>query len=181
MQDLYFIALVPPSEVAKQIDELRHQAAQNFGSSHTLKSPPHITLAAPFKLREVDPEKLKSTLKEVAEKCTAPELKACGFGHFGNRSIYIAVKQNDQLSLLKEQLVKSLQEIGVAGEAAEQQKFHPHFSIATRDLHHSKFKAAWDYFRQRSFSSSFMQKDFVLLHHSGSRWLIEESYELGGS
>ena len=51
-QKLYFIALVPPEPIFTEVEELKNYFSQHFESSAALKSPPHITLHMPFRLKD---------------------------------------------------------------------------------------------------------------------------------
>src|SRR4051812_47436471 len=49
-QNLYFIALIPHDAVAGEVTGFKNDFAANYSSSRALRTMPHITLKAPFKL-----------------------------------------------------------------------------------------------------------------------------------
>ena len=52
MNQLYFIALIPPEPLKDQIQDIKLEVTEKFNSSHSLNAPPHITLLSPFRMDE---------------------------------------------------------------------------------------------------------------------------------
>ena len=46
----FFIAILPPETIQREITDFKEEIARDFKSSHALKSPPHITLLMPFRV-----------------------------------------------------------------------------------------------------------------------------------
>ena len=67
--NLYFIALLPPVEVAEEVTEIKQFFARNYNSRAALKSPPHVTLQPPFAW-EVD--RLETIGKPLFYRVTSP-------------------------------------------------------------------------------------------------------------
>ena len=58
----------------------------------------------------------------------------------------------------------------VFNEAYKNQAFHPHVTIAFRDLKRAIFVEAWDFFQTQSFDRQFSVNGISLLKHDGVQW-----------
>ena len=65
---LYFIAIIPPIEIAKEVEAFKTYAAEHFNTSRVLRLPAHITIIPPFKWPSLKPNELKFVLKKIADK-----------------------------------------------------------------------------------------------------------------
>jgi len=54
--------------------------------------------------------------------------------------------------------------------ANNETRFHPHITIAYRDLSYSNFIEAWREYEQGNFEARFEVNDFHLLQHDGKKW-----------
>jgi 2'-5' RNA ligase len=48
--------------------------------------------------------------------------------------------------------------------------YHPHMSVAFRDLSRLHFAKAWEYYSQLSYEREFALKEIYLLRHNGREW-----------
>ena len=48
--------------------------------------------------------------------------------------------------------------------------FHPHITIATRDLFKKSYYEAWDYFSKKEFTASWMAEGISLMKHNKKNW-----------
>ena len=48
-KSLYFIAIIPPEKIRREIEELKKKISVAFNTKRALNSPPHITLIPPFR------------------------------------------------------------------------------------------------------------------------------------
>ncbi|MFQ5448773.1 MAG: 2'-5' RNA ligase family protein, partial [Saprospiraceae bacterium] len=85
---LFFIALLPDEEIRREYTPYKNDCARKFGTSHALKSPPHITLVPPFRWREEQLEALKDTLDLFALGQEPFEVQLRHFNCFKPRVIY---------------------------------------------------------------------------------------------
>jgi len=175
---IFFIAIVPEEPVQEEITLFKKEAATRFNSMHALRSPPHITLSPPFKWPGSQVLELEDALIQFASGEAAFELKLKNFDCFRPRVIFIDVEKNDQLSRLQQALAEHL--AGAIGlESRDKRPYHPHMTIAFKDLKRSVFPQAWEYFRQQKYERQFPVEDIVLLRHNGKLWEVKRRYELG--
>ncbi|HLG34604.1 MAG TPA: 2'-5' RNA ligase family protein [Bacteroidia bacterium] len=161
MTDLFFIALLPPKEIAAK-----------YESSHALKSPPHITLIPPFKCGNDFKKIIIEPLTDFFNHIAPFVIRLNGFSCFErNRVIFIDVINNVQL----EKTYYELQNFAGKNLPVKFQEKHgqftPHLTIASRDLRKGKFREAWNVFKEKTFSANFSVHSAWLLRHSGTEWI----------
>lgn len=166
----YFIALVPESPLRETIDDFKKEIKAGVGAAHALKSPAHITLQMPFHWLESEEHLLEKCLREFAARQASQTVHLNGFDCFAPRVIFVKVEDHLPLQQLQYDLKKELvSQLGFPNPHPDP-KFHPHMTIATRDLNVSDFQAAWEAFQSRSFRASFNTRSLFLLKHNGKTW-----------
>jgi 2'-5' RNA ligase len=174
---MYFIAIVAPDELNNQVLVWKNYMGQHYGCKAALRSPAHITLVPPFSMKEENENELSNYLKEfsAAEKSFPIHVK--DFYNFKPRVIFLHVELDSLLIELKERLdiyLLSLQKFPVK---KEERPFHPHITIANRDLHKKDFPKAWDYFQNLSFTARFPANNVSLLKHNNTHWNIARNFQ----
>jgi len=173
-QQLYFIAIIPPAPIFDQAKTWKEYFAEKYQSKAALKSPPHITLHMPFKLNEDREGQLLDVLNQVASKMQPFEVALSNFGHFGQRTIFIGVDENERMHELFKNLMKSMKiHFNIFNADYKNRGFNPHLTLAFRDLKKALFNKAWLEFEHKIYQAQFMAERFILLKHNGKFW---ESY-----
>lgn len=178
---LYFIAIVPPEPIASEVTALKKYMAEHFASSRALRSPPHITLFAPFSLAQREEQNLAGTIAGSVKRIHSFPLRLNGFKAFKPGVIYIANEKSEDLMKLQEKIFQDVY-IFLHERKVEKQvrkmSFNPHMTIAYRDLTKENFYAAWAEFENRSFAASFIVNHVCLLKHNRLTWDILERLQL---
>lgn len=171
---MYYVAVLCPPEIDKQILEYKRWMKERFGCVVALKSPAHITLIPPFWLEEEKEAMLQQTCTSFT--CELPELTIGihGFSHFNKKVLHAVVAGNPVIEELKKLVeVHFVSSFDIIKK--DERPFHPHITIATRDLKPSDFIRAWDYFSKKEFTASFASQTISLLKLSEDKWkLIKE-------
>lgn len=167
---LYFIAILPPEALSQRIEKLKLELAEKYNTRKALKLPAHLTLQIPFKMAEAKEEKLKKLLKEFTSQQQTFEIETSGFGRFSRKVLFIAVTENPALKELHSNLQKSLDKALHFKENEKGSNFHPHFTLATRDLNYKDFEPAWKELQALDFKASFFATSLVLFKHNGKTW-----------
>ena len=166
----YFIALVPQSPLRDTVDDFKREIKAKYGAAHALKSPAHITLQMPFHWLESEEHLLEECLREFAAHQLSHLVNLNGFDCFAPRVLFVKVGEHLPLQHLQYRLKKELvSQLGFP-EPPRAAKFHPHMTIATRDLKESDFNAVWEAFQSRRFCASFNADSLFLLKHNGKTW-----------
>lgn len=176
-KELYFIGLTPPERISAQVTALKDEMANRFKARHALKSPPHITLQMPFRLLPDGETRLIQLLQFWAGKNQVFNVSLDGFDHFESRVIFIRIVDHEPIRVLHSNLVAELMR-DFFSEIKTSKRFHPHMTIATRDLTTHAFYRAWSEFKERRFNESFIAQSVVLFKHNGSHWESFQVFQL---
>lgn len=177
-KDLFFIALLPPPDIQAEVTAFKQQAARKFHSAHALRSPPHITLYPPFRWPADRLRQLEASLRDFALGEAPFDLELYNFDCFRPRVIFVDILPNPALAAFQQRLRERL-EGGLQLKHRDHRPYHPHLTIAFRDLRRSVFAEAWAHFSQIGFERSFPVKAVTLLRHEDHRWEIAKNFELG--
>lgn len=176
---LYFVAIVPPSPINEEALKYKNYFNDEYKSKASLNSPPHITLHMPFQWKEEKEEELIQTFLKFSSSISAFHLKLSGFGSFAPRVIFIDVEKNEALETMQKKLHQHCKkELNVFNAIYKDKGFHPHITLAFRDLKKPLFEKAWEEFKHKNFSGDFTADKFSLLKHNGKIWEIFKEFSL---
>lgn len=149
--------------------ELKREVAELFGSKASLNSPAHITLHMPFQYRKDREQSIFETLQSLSNPTFV--LNHDGFGAFAPRVIFVNVEHTPQLDFLQSQIKKVCRtQLKLENADYKRQGFHPHMTIAFRDLKKNRFAEAWGHYQNQVFEASWQCQSFWLLQHNGHFW-----------
>lgn len=166
---MYFVAVVLPATLNEKIHVYKKQMQERYGCKVGLKSPAHITLAPPFWMEEANESALQQDLQKLAQQVAPFPLTTNDFSAFRPRTIFVAVRESSALQAVKK-TADAFFRHSAYGMKIENRPFHPHITIATRDLHKKDFAEAWPFFQQEIFRESFDAAGLSLLKHNGRNW-----------
>ena len=169
-KQLYLIALVPHVKLRDDVRELKLEMKERFNASHALKAPAHITLQMPFRRDEEFEEILTAGLDSFAADQQPFEIEINGFDAFPPRVLYLKIGNHSPVVDLHSDLQPVLRENLGLSDKEIMDRFHPHLTIATRDLSKKMFNKAWPEFKERKFRASFTADRLHLLKHNGKNW-----------
>lgn len=167
---MYYAAILCPPQVDEKILRFKHWMRDRFGCVAALKSPAHLTLVPPFWLEETREADLLQTLGRFTCDIGEIEIRLEGYSHFNRQVLFVNVKANPSIEELKNQaedhFIQSFGDI----IKKDTRPFHPHVTIATRDLKPGDFEKAWDHFAKKEFNESFSAATISLLKLDHERW-----------
>ncbi|NQZ77082.1 MAG: 2'-5' RNA ligase family protein [Ekhidna sp.] len=170
-ESLYFIAIVPPSDIAEEITKLKEEVALRYNSKHALKSPPHITLHMPFKWKDKRFEELAKLVGLTNEELVPFMVDLRDFDFFEPRVVFVDVSPNEHLVTLQAKIVKwCRRDLKLDDGNYKGRPFHPHVTIGFRDLKKPMFYEAKKEFSERSFQHQFEVKCVNLLRWDKGSW-----------
>jgi 2'-5' RNA ligase len=176
-EQLFFIALLPPQEVQEFANGIKQRFAEVYNSRAALKSPPHITLAPPFKLRVENLSLLEQKLAEFAATQFPIPITLSGFGAFKPRVIYINVLKTPELIAAQKDLTIYLaNSLNIVDRRSQTRPFAPHLTVGFRDLTRQNFHKAWTEFNQQQLFFEFTVPQLTLLIHNGKHWAIASEF-----
>lgn len=178
-ENLYFIAVIPPQPLYAEALAIKNHFKDQYNSKAALNSPPHITLHMPFKWKESKEAELVSSLEKFSEKQKPFEIRLAGFGAFEPRVIFIDVKKDEALAELQKNLKRFCKtELNLFNADYKEFAYHPHLTLAFRDLKKAEFYKAWEEFKDKKLEATFRVDSFVLLKHDGREWREFKSLSL---
>jgi 2'-5' RNA ligase len=176
--DMYYVTLLCPLDIDEQVHEHKNYMRRTFGCDVASKSPSHITLIAPFFMSGGKSKELEERLEAFESTVNEVSLNLNGYGHFENRVIFVDVEPSAALETLQEQLEVYLKNNGFPFIKEAKKPFHPHVTIATRDVKPEDFEAAWPTFEGKEFTASFTTNTMHLMKLSEDRWIHEKQFVL---
>lgn len=170
-ENLYFLAIIPDHQVKEEVMDFKREVAEQFESKAALKSPPHITLHMPFKWRDDREEQLIETLSKFRFDAFPFSTELKNFSFFPPKVVFVDVVKSSPLNQLQKELSTYVRkELNLFNADYKDRAFHPHMTIAFRDLKKSKFKEAEQLYSSKVYSAAFHVNDFCLLKHDGQQW-----------
>ncbi len=167
----YFLGLLPPEPLATEALRIKEYFRDKYSSKASLNSPPHVTVHMPFEWREDRKDKLVWSLAGFAKEEKRFPVKLNGFGCFAPRVIFISVQPSPDLTAFQGRLsFMCRQEHHLFHPDHADHPFHPHLTVALRDLRKPRFRVAWEEFKNKSFTGEFNAVSLTLLKHDGRRW-----------
>ena len=178
MESLYFIAILPSQEIREELQALKVQFKEEYQSKGSLNSPAHITLHMPFKLKLKKLESLNATLSEISKQTSVFNLKLKDFSCFEPRVIFVNVEENKNLEILQKELLNQMKrKLNIFNANYKERAFHPHITLAFRDLKKPEFYKAWNEFSEKRYEVDFEVNSLCLLKHNGKMWEEYRCYE----
>ncbi len=177
--DLYFIALLPGEELRERIRAVKERMRDEFGASHALKSPAHITLQKPFKMSGSGISAIRAALAELVLNEKPFPVTLDGYGSFPPRVIFISIADPAPARALHRRLTEMLAAKRCLPDDEIMHDLHPHITVATRDLSREAFREAWPQLKDEEFSGSFTVSSIFLLRHNGRYWETEREFPFG--
>lgn len=173
----YFIAVVPPEPFLSEIQEIKKTTSKNYNTKGALRSPSHITLHMPFNWEEEKETKLISCL-DAFKFDESFNITLEGFGYFEPRVVFINVKEENTLFLLQKKLVQHVKNnLQLFNQSDDIRGFHPHITIAFRDLKKPVFYKIWKEFNNKSFQANFNCQSICLLKHINNQWHVYKEFK----
>jgi len=145
---------------------------QGWGCKVGLKSPAHITLVPPFWMDESKEVNLIKDIEILSSQHTPFEVTTKQFNCFKPRTIFIQPELTPTLQQLKKQTDLFFETRPQYGAKIDKRPFHPHITIATRDLHKGAFAEAWPQLEHQTFGAVFEANGISLLRHNGQVWEV---------
>lgn len=181
-QSLWFLAILPPHDVADRVRAVQQEIADRFGPRKILRIPVHVTLEAPFRLNEEDAARMTEHLRAFFAKQASFTLELRNFGTFRHSVVFLEVVPNLTLLELHEHTSALLRdEHAYIKERSWQQGYTPHVTVANRDVTPAAHRAIWSEFNTRKFYAKFAVHEIHLLRHVPTEGISSANPNLGNA
>jgi 2'-5' RNA ligase len=174
------LAIMPPPELTKDIEQIRFEFADKYNCKAALKPPVHITLIPPYKTLPDSEEKIVPVMEQWAVTQIPFPVTLQNYSAFKNNGVvFIDVLSNDLLQSFQRELRGKFLEVLPMPEVKRFTSFHPHLTIGYRDIPKDVFKQAAEEYTARSFFATFIVDRFYLWRHDGKQWQVLHSFAMG--
>ena len=168
--NMYFIAIVAPGEIDQQILKCKNFFKEHYECTVALKSPAHITLIPPFWMKEDLENDLINSIKEFSITKNKFEITLKGFGAFKPKVIFADVVKSEPLNDLHKSFSDFILHQNRFPVKKDDRSFHPHVTLAARDLHKKAFQEAWEVFSKKKYEALWPVNGISLLRHNKKNW-----------
>ena len=169
---MFYIAVLCGPEIDKKIQAHKVWMRERFGCTVALKSAAHITLIPPFWLANEQEQLLIETLHSFATSVQPFTIHLKNFAHFSNKVIFAAVEENHLLGSLRKATEDHFMVPFHNSIKPDDRPFHPHVTIANRDIKPGDFNKAWAHFEKLHFDETFEASKISLLKLSPGKWNV---------
>ena len=169
---MYYVATVCPEQINEKIQKLKQWMKDRFGCVVAMKSPAHITLIPPFWFLIEREHELVNAVQTFTNPSLPVKIELEGFSHFRKKVLFVQVKENASLGELKGGTEKYFSGKFGAIFKKDDRAFHPHITVANRDMKPSHFEQAWGHFSNMIFEESFSSNSISLLKLNPGKWTI---------
>ncbi|HKC37810.1 MAG TPA: 2'-5' RNA ligase family protein [Chitinophagaceae bacterium] len=168
--NMYFIAIVAPEEIDQQVLKWKNYFKENYQCIVALKSPAHITLIPPFWMNEELENHLINSIKEFSANNNKFEITLKDFDTFKPKVIFVDMIKSEQLNHLHQSFNDFISKQNKFPIKKDDHLFHPHVTLATRDLYKKAFQEAWEIFSKKKYETSWFVNGIALLRHNKKSW-----------
>ena len=176
----YFIAIIPQEPLFGTLHQLKSYFKEKYNAKAALRSPPHITLHMPFLWSERKEPRLVQALAEFAAGRSRFDLNVVHFGSFPPRVIFAAIGESSNLTQCQQALHRFCKvTLNLFNANYQERPFHPHITLAFRDLRKEAFAEAWKEFSHRQLQEAFTVDRICVLKHNGKEWQIHAELRFG--
>jgi 2'-5' RNA ligase len=175
----YFLAIVPEGPIQENCTDLKNEIKQKFNVKYALKSPAHVTLKMPFSYNEAKEEVLILSLANFLKQFQGFPMQLGGVNTFGRRVIFIGVSAEERLIHLQAELKNFCKrELNLVDELSDR-NFHPHLTIAYKDLKESNFEDVLRVIRSQDINGEMRVNKVSVLKRQDGKWSELTQIKLG--
>ena len=170
--NMYFVAIVAPEEINLQVLKWKNFFKERYECTVALKSPAHITIIPPFWMNEALEDDLINSINEFSGIKNKFEIIVKDFGAFKPKVIFVDMIKNEQLNDLHHSFNDFIYSQNKFPIKKDDRPFHPHMTLATRDLYKKAFQEGWEIFSKKKYEASWMINGIALLRHNKKNWAV---------
>ena len=168
--NMFFISIVAPEDINQQVLKWKNFFKERYECSVALKSPAHITISPPFWMKEELEDDLINSIHEFSITKSKFEITLKNFAAFQPKVIFVDVMKSEVLNCLYQSFSDFIYSQNKFPIKKEDRPFHPHVTLATRDLYKKAFQEAWEIFSKKKYEALWMVSGISLLRHNKKNW-----------
>jgi 2'-5' RNA ligase len=161
---------VLPQPINEKVLKYKQMMLEKYNCKVGLKSPAHITLVPPFWMEAEKEQQLISDINSLNGSLPPFYLSTNNFSAFKPKTIFIALTPNEKLNEAKRTIDMLFKNNSFYNIKIDTKPFHPHITIATRDLFKKDFHEVWPWFAEKKFAEGWVAKGISILRHNKKNW-----------
>lgn len=162
----WFIAFEIPEPVKTEIENIKIQISNQYGTLSVLKSPAHITIVPPFFWDNgVELNRIVQTFSFNPIK-----LQLDGYGSFDSKVVFIKIGNHQPLESFYEAFNQFFFEKYPSLKRTPTFPFHPHITVGNRDWKTEDFKRCLSDFSGREFTKEITLASLTLFKLINGKW-----------
>jgi len=171
VMNMYYLAVLAPEDINKEVLKWKDFFREKFGCTAALKSPAHITLIPPFWMSpDLEIDLIEATIKEFSNKQKRFNIQLKDFSVFKPKVIFVDVLKNGNLETLHTEFNAFILQQNKYPIKKDDRIFHPHITLAARDLYKKAFSEAWEIFGAKKYEADWPAIGISLLRHNKKNW-----------
>ncbi len=176
-RNLKLIAIIPPEPVFSEIRKEQEYIADTWGPERALRTPPHITIIPPMLLTADEVGWLYGIAYAIAGTQNRFTIQLKDYDSFKPRVIFIAPIISPAFSNLHDIWHQAIiTKMPHVLSKYPERPYHPHLTLAHKDVTHPQFDMMWKYFQVKKYQASFTVDRFCILTHTDSGWTVDKDY-----
>jgi 2'-5' RNA ligase len=175
---MYFIAIVLPARLNEKVLKYKNIMLEKYNCKVGLKSPAHITFVPPFWMEEEKEPRLILDIETLSGELAPFSVTTNNFSAFKPRTIFIQPILMEELTKAKETTDDVFRNNAFYNIKIDTRPFHPHITIATRDLFKKGFYEIWPWFAEKEFKEEWTVEGISILKHNKKNWDVVYTSQL---
>jgi 2'-5' RNA ligase len=176
----HFVGVIVPEDIAETVESCRSWMRDRYGCRSGHRTPPHITLVAPFAFSdERGPRVLEDAIAAWASIERRFPCELDGFGAFAERTVFARVVASPEWARWHSGLVRALNAAVPAMLPPDRGAFTPHLTVANRDIPAGGVPEALSHFAELSLHEHFIVDHAALFEWGNGAWYIRAQIEAG--
>ena len=168
--NMYYVAIIAPEEINQKVSKWKNFFKEHFQCAVALKSPAHITLIPPFWMKEELENNLIDSITRYSVGKKKFEITLKEFAAFKPKVIFVNVVKNKMLDEFHRSFNDFIHQQNKFPVKKDDRPFHPHVTLATRDLYKKAFHEAWEIFSVKNYEAAWEINGISLLRHNKKNW-----------
>lgn len=170
---LFYMAVMCPAEINDRVTNMKNWMKDQYGCVAASKSPAHLTIVPPFRAED----EMEATLLDFVSTFNIGvlpfEIRLNGYGNFDSRVLFVNVDDSQALMQLEQDAMADFQQHFPSIIFGMKPPFHPHVTIATRDIPEGKLSEAKAHFEAtQPFDDVFTVKELRLVKLVNGTWEV---------
>ena len=171
IRQTHFIGVLLPDDLTCVVEECRRYMNRTYGCRSGHATPVHVTLVPPFALpRDYTTEDVVEALLRGVPQDFSFSARTENFGAFGDRTLFAAVRPAPEWNRLKNAAETALRGAFPGCLRKDPRPFHPHITVANRDIPPGASTAALRVLNGKKFEEDFPVDNMTVFVRKGGGW-----------